>query len=117
MVLMDEIAYSATVLLSDLSRQAHKNPSVNQTRTRQIALFSATQTKKKHSGLSRCGKSYRLRWANHLNPDLKKGAFTPEEERRIIELHAKMGNKWARMAIEITCGFWTTLADGLTQPK
>lgn len=55
----------------------------------------------KHSGLSRCGKSCRLRWANHLRPDLKKGAFTPEEERRIIELHATMGNKWARMAAEV----------------
>ncbi|KAL0390728.1 UNVERIFIED_CONTAM: Transcription factor GAMYB [Sesamum calycinum] len=54
----------------------------------------------KHSGLARCGKSCRLRWANHLRPDLKKGAFTPEEERR-IELHAKMGNKWARMAAEL----------------
>ena len=56
----------------------------------------------KHSGLSRCGKSCRLRWANHLRPDLKKGAFTPEEERKIIELHAKMGNKWARMAAEVS---------------
>lgn len=55
----------------------------------------------KHSGLYRCGKSCRLRWANHLRPDLKKGAFTPEEERRIIELHSKMGNKWARMAVEV----------------
>ncbi|XP_021900987.1 transcription factor GAMYB-like [Carica papaya] len=55
----------------------------------------------KHSGLSRCGKSCRLRWANHLRPDLKKGAFTPEEEQHIIELHAKLGNKWARMAAEL----------------
>ncbi|KAL1817279.1 transcription factor GAMYB [Daucus carota subsp. sativus] len=55
----------------------------------------------KNSGLSRCGKSCRLRWANHLRPDLKKGAFMPDEERRIIELHAKMGNKWARMAAEL----------------
>lgn len=55
----------------------------------------------KHSGLFRCGKSCRLRWANHLRPDLKKGSFTPDEERRIIELHAKMGNKWARMAAEV----------------
>ncbi|GFP93256.1 transcription factor gamyb [Phtheirospermum japonicum] len=55
----------------------------------------------KHSGLSRCGKSCRLRWANHLRPNLKKGAFTPEEERLIIELHAKMGNKWARMAAHL----------------
>ncbi|XP_027342348.1 transcription factor GAMYB-like [Abrus precatorius] len=53
------------------------------------------------SGLARCGKSCRLRWANHLRPDLKKGAFTSEEERKIIELHAKMGNKWARMAAEL----------------
>ncbi|KAJ6802747.1 transcription factor GAMYB-like [Iris pallida] len=52
----------------------------------------------KHSGLSRCGKSCRLRWANHLRPNLKKGAFTAEEEQMIIELHARMGNKWARMA-------------------
>ncbi|CAK9142143.1 unnamed protein product [Ilex paraguariensis] len=55
----------------------------------------------KHSGLSRCGKSCRLRWANHLRPNLKKGAFTPEEERLIVELHAKMGNKWARMAAHL----------------
>ncbi|RDY12598.1 Transcription factor GAMYB, partial [Mucuna pruriens] len=55
----------------------------------------------KHSGLARCGKSCRLRWANHLRPDLKKGAFTEEEEKRIVELHAKMGNKWARMAAEL----------------
>ncbi|KAJ7566756.1 hypothetical protein O6H91_02G117000 [Diphasiastrum complanatum] len=55
----------------------------------------------KHSGLSRCGKSCRLRWANHLRPNLKKGAFTVDEERLIIELHAKLGNKWARMAAQL----------------
>ncbi|KAF2314191.1 hypothetical protein GH714_023957 [Hevea brasiliensis] len=52
----------------------------------------------RHSGLARCGKSCRLRWANHLRPNLKKGAFSPEEERLIVELQAKFGNKWARMA-------------------
>ncbi|KAF6151887.1 hypothetical protein GIB67_010461 [Kingdonia uniflora] len=55
----------------------------------------------KNSGLSRCGKSCRLRWANHLRPNLKKGSFTLEEERQIVELHAKMGNKWARMAARL----------------
>nr|ASR18120.1 R2R3MYB35 [Ginkgo biloba] len=55
----------------------------------------------KHSGLFRCGKSCRLRWANHLRPNLKKGAFTAEEEQIIIELHAKLGNKWARMAAQL----------------
>ncbi|KAK8573625.1 hypothetical protein V6N13_009713 [Hibiscus sabdariffa] len=55
----------------------------------------------KNTGLARCGKSCRLRWTNHLRPNLKKGAFSPEEERTIIELHAKMGNKWARMATQL----------------
>uniref|UniRef100_A0A5B7BRX5 Putative r2r3-myb transcription factor n=1 Tax=Davidia involucrata TaxID=16924 RepID=A0A5B7BRX5_DAVIN len=31
----------------------------------------------KNSGLRRCAKSCRLRWANHLRPNLKKGPFTP----------------------------------------
>lgn len=55
----------------------------------------------KHTGLARCGKSCRLRWANHLRPNLKKGSFSQEEERVIIELHAKLGNKWARMAAQV----------------
>ncbi|MQM20231.1 hypothetical protein Taro_053248 [Colocasia esculenta] len=52
----------------------------------------------RNTGLSRCGKSCRLRWANHLRPNLKKGAFSPEEEHLVLQLHAQMGNKWARMA-------------------
>ncbi|XP_057472683.1 transcription factor MYB101-like isoform X2 [Actinidia eriantha] len=55
----------------------------------------------RNCGLKRCGKSCRLRWANHLRPNLKKGGFSPEEERLIIELHAKIGNKWARMASQL----------------
>lgn len=56
---------------------------------------------RKNTELFRCGKSCRLRWANHLRPNLKKEAFTPEEERLIIQLHAKLGNKWSRMAIHL----------------
>ncbi|WZZ55013.1 hypothetical protein YC2023_055120 [Brassica napus] len=55
----------------------------------------------KNSGLLRCGKSCRLRWANHLRPNLRKGSFSPDEEKIIIELHAKLGNKWARMASQL----------------
>ncbi|XP_022637422.1 transcription factor MYB101-like [Vigna radiata var. radiata] len=51
-----------------------------------------------NTGLLRCGKSCRLRWTNHLRPDLRRGAFTKEEQRKVIELHAEMGNKWAKMA-------------------
>ncbi|VAI90069.1 unnamed protein product [Triticum turgidum subsp. durum] len=52
----------------------------------------------RNAGLNRCGKSCRLRWANHLRPNLKKGPFSKEEEQKIIELHALHGNKWAKMA-------------------
>ncbi|KAK7259675.1 hypothetical protein RIF29_25288 [Crotalaria pallida] len=55
----------------------------------------------RHSGLYRCGKSCRLRWANNLRPNLKKGAFTAEEERLIVELHAKMGNRWAHIVTHL----------------
>ncbi|KAG2301224.1 hypothetical protein Bca52824_029875 [Brassica carinata] len=50
------------------------------------------------AGLNRCGKSCRLRWANYLRPDIKRGEFTPEEDDTIIKLHILMGNKWAAIA-------------------
>ncbi|KAH0469136.1 hypothetical protein IEQ34_002368 [Dendrobium chrysotoxum] len=55
----------------------------------------------KNIGLQRCGKSCRLRWANHLRPNLKKGSFSAEEEKQILQLHAQLGNKWARMASQL----------------
>lgn len=38
------------------------------------------------------------RWHNHLNPDIKKEPWSEEEDRKIIELHRSMGNKWAEIA-------------------
>nr|AMQ09367.1 MYB transcription factor 59 [Chrysanthemum x morifolium] len=52
----------------------------------------------KVSGLKRSGKSCRLRWVNYLHPGLKRGKMTPHEERRILELHSKWGNRWSRIA-------------------
>ncbi|KAG8075359.1 hypothetical protein GUJ93_ZPchr0006g41804 [Zizania palustris] len=79
----------------------------------------------RNSGLNRCGKSCRLRWANHLKSGLKKGPFDEEEEQLILMLHAKMGNKWAKMATHLPGrtdneikNFWNTrskrlLRDGM----
>ncbi|CAI0625874.1 unnamed protein product, partial [Linum tenue] len=50
------------------------------------------------TGLQRCGKSCRLRWANYLRPDIKRGEFSPEDEERILELHASLGNRWSAIA-------------------
>lgn len=38
------------------------------------------------------------RWHNHLNPDLKTGALTVEEEKFIFQAHREYGNKWADIA-------------------
>ncbi|XP_037417288.1 transcription factor MYB62-like [Triticum dicoccoides] len=50
------------------------------------------------SGLKRTGKSCRLRWLNYLKPDIKRGNLTAEEQLVILELHAKWGNRWSRIA-------------------
>ncbi|CAN4091020.1 unnamed protein product [Withania somnifera] len=50
------------------------------------------------TGLKRNGKSCRLRWVNYLRPDLKRGQITPYEERIILELHARWGNRWSTIA-------------------
>ncbi|KAL7218946.1 hypothetical protein ACSBR2_012085 [Camellia fascicularis] len=60
--------------------------------------WNAVQKKCK---LLRCGKSCRQRWANHLRPDLKKGAFTVEELEKITDLHSRVGNKWALIASKL----------------
>ncbi|GMH00042.1 hypothetical protein Nepgr_001881 [Nepenthes gracilis] len=52
----------------------------------------------RNAGLQRCGKSCRLRWINYLRPDLKRGAFSPQEEELIIHLHSLLGNRWSRIA-------------------
>ncbi|XP_059639852.1 myb-related protein 315-like [Cornus florida] len=52
----------------------------------------------KLAGLLRCGKSCRLRWINYLRPDLKRGALSESEEDQIIQLHARLGNRWSKIA-------------------
>ncbi|MCD9561186.1 hypothetical protein HAX54_020186 [Datura stramonium] len=52
----------------------------------------------KLAGLQRCGKSCRLRWINYLRPDLRRGSFSEQEERTIIDVHRILGNRWAQIA-------------------
>ncbi|EXB54320.1 Transcription factor [Morus notabilis] len=53
------------------------------------------------AGLQRCGKSCRLRWTNYLRPDIKRGKFSLQEERTIIQLHALLGNRWSAIATHL----------------
>ncbi|KAH0928199.1 hypothetical protein HID58_013926, partial [Brassica napus] len=59
------------------------------------------RTLPKKAGLLRCGKSCRLRWTNYLRPDIKRGSFTPEEEKLVVQLHAILGNRWAAIAAQL----------------
>lgn len=46
----------------------------------------------------RTGKQCRERWCNNLDPSLKKGAWTAEEDQIILKMHAKLGTRWAEIA-------------------
>jgi len=46
----------------------------------------------------RIGKQCRERWHNHLNPDIRKDAWSPEEDALLIKLHSQIGNRWAEIA-------------------
>ncbi|XP_055688024.1 myb protein isoform X7 [Lutzomyia longipalpis] len=46
----------------------------------------------------RIGKQCRERWHNHLNPSIKKTAWTDEEDNIIYQAHQQWGNQWAKIA-------------------
>ena len=46
----------------------------------------------------RTGKQCRERWFNHLCPEVRKEPWSVEEERKLTQLQAEMGNKWADIA-------------------
>ncbi|KAI4306628.1 hypothetical protein L6164_029889 [Bauhinia variegata] len=49
----------------------------------------------------RAGKQCRERWHNHLRPDIKKDTWSEEEEKILVETHARVGNRWAEIAKHI----------------
>ncbi|GMH30073.1 hypothetical protein Nepgr_031916 [Nepenthes gracilis] len=51
--------------------------------------------------LHRDAKSCLERWKNYLKPGIKKGSLTEEEQRLVIRLQAKHGNKWKKIAAEV----------------
>ena len=46
----------------------------------------------------RTGKQCRERWYNHLDPSVLKAPWTSEEELKIFQLHASLGNRWAEIS-------------------
>ena len=46
-------------------------------------------------------KHCRLRWHNHLNPDIKRIGWSREEDQILLQYHRQLGNKWARVSLII----------------
>lgn len=46
----------------------------------------------------RLGKHCREKWHNYLNPNLKKGKWTKYEDRLLLNLQLKHGNKWSKIS-------------------
>ena len=43
----------------------------------------------------------RYRWRNHLNPELKHGNWSEEEDRILSEAHKRIGDKWVAISKEL----------------
>lgn len=46
----------------------------------------------------RTGKQCRERYKNHLDPSVAKNSWTEEEDRKLIDLHQKLGNQWTKIS-------------------
>ena len=47
-----------------------------------------------------CGRC-RERWTQHLDPSIRKGDWSAEEDFTFIEVHKRLGNQWATIAEEL----------------
>eukprot|EP00742_Colponemidia_sp_Colp-10_P002486 GILJ01002650.1.p1 GENE.GILJ01002650.1~~GILJ01002650.1.p1 ORF type:complete len:739 (-),score=90.19 GILJ01002650.1:331-2457(-) len=49
-------------------------------------------------GSGRLGKQCRERWFNHLDPSIRRGDWTEEEDRIIVERQDALGNRWSEIS-------------------
>jgi len=47
---------------------------------------------------NRKGKQCRDRWINHLQPDIRRGEWTSQEEQILVDGHMHLGSRWAALA-------------------
>ena len=50
------------------------------------------------NGSTRLGKQCRERWFNHLDPTLKKGDWSEDENATLLKLQRQLGNRWCEIA-------------------
>ena len=52
----------------------------------------------------RVGKQCRDRWCNHLSPDLDKKKWSAEDDEKLFQAVARLGNQWAEISRTILPG-------------
>ncbi|KAG5180705.1 Homeodomain-like protein, partial [Tribonema minus] len=50
---------------------------------------------------TRTCKQCRERWQHHLNPDLRRGDYSPEEDAAILAGYERHGNRWATIIQDV----------------
>jgi len=63
-----------------------------------VWLAAATQVIRVLQIPGRKGKQCRERWQNQLDPDVRKGPWSDEEEQLLIAVQKRYGNKWVDIA-------------------
>lgn len=63
-----------------------------------VELHGKSWSKISKSLITRNGKQIRDRYINILDPDIKKGKFTVEEDLKLLSLYRKLGTKWATIS-------------------
>ena len=67
--------------------------------TKHWTVVAKALNQRGHSGMQvRHGKQCRERWYNHLDPELKKGNWTREEDLYLLEKQQELGNRWSEIA-------------------
>lgn len=55
----------------------------------------------KQDPVFRSGKQCKERYSYHLNPKIKKGHWSVEEDLKLIRLYLEEGNKWQKIAAKM----------------
>lgn len=63
----------------------------------------------------RTAKQCRERWSNHLDPNVNKGEWTPEEDKTIIQGHRQYGNRWSVIAKVYFIYYFLQMLTGRTE--
>jgi hypothetical protein len=95
----EELEGALAFVLSKVNRSKSKlqrwSPVEDELLKKAVTDFGTEWVKVASAVPGRSNRQCRLRWANHLDPNVNKEPLTDEEYDILIKAHGSMGNKWA----------------------